>query len=65
MHAIIKNKLQKPTLGTYGCLTKLTLTPGNLANPGQIFSFGVPSVLNICRKAGYIKRDIQPYVKVC
>lgn len=47
-NVIDKNRFSN-TNNTYWCLTKLTLTPGSLENPGQIVSLGVPRVRNICK----------------
>lgn len=44
----LKEELHKHDMDTYWCLTKFTLTPGSLENPGQIASFGVPRILKIC-----------------
>jgi hypothetical protein len=50
-NSVIKQlmSLIKDIMSTNWCLTKLTLTPGNFEKPGQIVSFGVPSILKICK----------------
>lgn len=50
-NSVIKQSMSsiKEIMSTYWCLTKLTLTPGNFEKPGHIVSFGVPSILKICK----------------